>query len=143
MRTLNVEINWKGIGDYLSAARTIEQYGTSNTSGPKIHCQGLALELALKFYLWNRFGAYVGTHNLEFLAFDQCKNLKFTDEEIEGIKNLNTQYLRDEDFPFPARYRPTSTRVFLSISQHVLENVISKIIQSTSQPKLVERILAR
>ncbi|QPK62030.1 HEPN domain-containing protein [Methylomonas sp. LL1] len=143
MKYYNTEINWKGIGDYISAARTISQHGTSNTSGPRIHCQGLALELALKYYLWDKNGAYPGTHDLEALAFNKCQDLNFSDEEIVGIKNLNSQYLVDGEFPYPSRYRPSAGRVFVSISQDVLEIVISKIIQNTSHPELVKRILAR
>lgn len=143
MRNYNVEINWKGIGDYLSAARTISEHGTSNTSGPRMHCQGLALELALKFYLWDKNGEYPGTHNLEQLPFEDCQAIEFDDSEIEGIKNLNVQYIQDGDFSYPSRYRPNGTRVILSISQDNLETVISKIINSTSRPELLARILAR
>lgn len=143
MKSYKTEINWKGIGDYLSAARTISQYGTSNTSGPRIHCQGLALELALKYYLWDKNGAYTGTHDLEILAFEECQDLNFSEEEIAGIKTLNNQYLGDWEFPYPSRYSPTNSRVFLSISQDVVEMVISKIVRSTNHPELVERILAR
>lgn len=143
MKPYKTEINWKGIGDYLSAARTISQHGTSNTSGPRIHCQGLALELALKHYLWDKYGAYPGTHDLETLAFKECQGLNFSEEEITSIKNLNRQYLEDGEFPYPSRYRPTAMRVVMSISQDVLEMVISKIVRSTSHPELVERIFAR
>lgn len=143
MKSYKEEISWKGIGDYLSAARTISLHGTGNTSGPRIHCQGLALELALKYYLWDKSGAYSGTHDLEALAFRECLDLNFSEEEIAGIKNLNRQYLKDGEFPYPSRYRPAAMRVFVSISQDVLEMVISKIIQSTSHPELVERILER
>lgn len=143
MTSYKTEINWKGIGDYLSAARTISLHGTSNTSGPRIHCQGLSLELALKYYLWDKNGAYPGTHNLETLAFKECQVLNFSEKEIAGIKNLNRQYLKDGEFPYPSRYRPMAMRVFGSISQDVLEMVIKKIIQSTSHPELVKRILAR
>ena len=142
-RTLNEEINWKGIGDYLSAARTISQYGSTNTSGPKIHCQGLALELAIKFYLWDKNREYPGTHNLEQLAFSECENIHFSSEEVEGIKYLNAQYVHDGEFPYPARYRPLSTRIFNSISQDVLEAVVTKVIHNSSQPDLIERILKR
>lgn len=143
MKSYNDEISWKGIGDYLSAARTIAQYGTSNTSGPRIHCQGLALELALKFYLWNKNGAYSGTHNLEFLAFSECHDINLTEAEVSDIKKLNAQYLKDEEFPYPSRYRPSGMRVFESISQDSLEAIVSKIIRNTSHPELIERILSR
>ena len=143
MKYYEEEINWKGIGDYLSAARTISQHGTSNTSGPRIHCQGLALELALKYYLWDKKRTYPGTHDLELLALEECQDLIFTEEEKVRIKNQNSQYLKDGEFPYPSRYRPTTTRVFLSISEEHLEALISKIIKSTSRPELAERILSR
>jgi HEPN domain-containing protein len=142
MKSYDTEINWKGIGDYLSAARTLEQHGTSNTSGPRIHCQGLALELALKYYLWDKYKTYPGEHNLETLAF-KCKDINFSEEEIAVIKTLNAQYLQDGEFSYPSRYRPAAMRIVVSISQNVLEKVISKIVISTSQPDLVERILTR
>ncbi len=143
MKSYDDEINWKGIGDYLSAARTISQHGTSNTTGPRIHCQGLALELALKYYLWKKNGTYPGTHNLETLAFSECKEIYFSKGEIEEIRALNVQYLKDGEFPYPSRYRPAAMRVVLSISQETLEGVISKIVRGTSNPELVDRILAR
>lgn len=143
MKSYKMEINWKGIGNYLSAARTLSQHGTSNTSSPRIHCQGLALELALKYYLWDKNGDYPRTHDLDFLAFTKCQDLNFSEEEIAGIKILNMQYLKDGEFLYPSRYSPPVTRVFVSISQEVLEMVISKIVRSTSQPELVERILVR
>ena len=142
MKSYNTEINWKGIGDYLSAARTLSQHGSGNTSGPRIHCQGLALELALKYYLWDKNRAYLGTHNLEILA-SKCQNINFSEEETEGIKMLNAQYLQDGEFSYPSRYRPAAMRIYVSISQNVLEMVISKIIRSTSQPELLKRILIR
>ena len=143
MKSYGDEINWKGIGDYLSAARTISIYGTSNTSGPRIHCQGLALELALKYYLWDKNGSYLGTHDLEVLAFSECQGINFTEEEIAGIRNLNQQYLKDGEFPYPSRYRPSTMRVFVLISQENLEQVVSKVVRSSGHPELVERILAR
>lgn len=143
MKYYNTEISWKGIGDYLSAARTISQHGTSNTSGPLIHCQGLALELALKYYLWDKNRAYPGSHDIEALAFEDCHGIKFSEEEIVGIRNLNRQYLLDGEFPYPARYRPSVGRVFVSISQNVLEMIITKIIKNTSHTELVKPILAR
>ena len=142
MKSYNTEINWKGIGDYLSAARTLSQHGSGNTSGPRIHCQGLALELALKYYLWDKNRAYLGTHNLEILA-SKCQNINFSEEETEDIKMLNAQYLQDGEFSYPSRYRPAAMRIYVSISQNVLEMVISKIIRSTSQPELLKRILIR
>lgn len=142
-RTLSEEINWKGIGDYLSAARTISEHGSSNTSGPKIHCQGLALELALKFYLWDKNGNYPGVHDLEQLAFSECQSINFSNQEINDIKQLNAQYVHDGEFPYPARYRPTQMRVFASISQDRLESVINKVIQNTKQPNLITQILKR
>jgi HEPN domain-containing protein len=99
--------------------------------------------LALKYYLWDKKGAYPGTHDLETLAFKECQDLNFSEEEMAGIKNLNKQYLEDGEFPYPSRYRPTSGRIFVSPSQDILEEVISKIVRSTSHPELVKRILAR
>ena len=143
MKTYSDEINWKGIGDYLSAARTLTDQGSSNTSGPRIHCQGLALELALKFYLWDKTGTYPGTHNLEALATDHCRDFRFGDDEVASIKQLNRQYLQDGEFPYPSRYRPNAMRVVTSMSQSTLEDVIARIIRSTSRSDLVERILSR
>ena len=143
MKSYDTEINWKGIGDYLSAARTLVQHGTGNTSGPRIHCQGLALELALKYYLWDKNRAYIGTHNLETLAFSECQDINFSEEEKAGIKRLNEQYLQDGEFSYPSRYRPAAARIYVSISQDTLEVLISKIVRSTSQPELVERIMTR
>ena len=74
---------------------------------------------------------------------EECQDLNFSEEEMAGIKNLNKQYLVDGEFPFPSRYRPTSGRIFVSPSQDILEEVISKIVRSASHPELVERILAR
>lgn len=143
MKNYSDEINWKGIGDYVSAARTLTDHGSSNTSGPRILCQGLALELALKFYLWEKSGTYPGTHDLEALATRHCQDLQFTDEELASIKNLNRQYLEDGEYPYPSRYRPNSMRVFTSMSQPTLEGLITKVVRSTSKSDLVERILLR
>ena len=141
MKDYDTQINWKGIGDYLSAARTLSEHGSSNMAGPRIHCQGLALELALKFYLWDKSGNYPGTHDLETLAFNECQDISFSEEEIISIKDLNKQYLVDGEFPYPARYRPVEMRAFLSPSQDRVEVVVSKIIQATGQPELLSRIL--
>ena len=99
VKTYSDEINWKGIGDYLSAARTLAAHGSSNTSGPRLHCQGLALELALKFYLCDKRGTYPGTHDLEALATDHCRDIRFGDNEVASIRQLNRQYLQDGEFP--------------------------------------------
>ena len=99
--------------------------------------------MALKYYLWDKSGTYPGTHNLEILAFTECKDLNFSEQEKAGIKNLNQQYLNDGEFPYPSRYRPATMRAVVSISQELLEMVISKIVRDTSRPELVERILAR
>jgi len=143
MKSYDEEINWKGIGDYLSAARTIAEHGTSNTSGPRIHCQGLALELSLKYYLWDKNGEYPGTHNLEHLAFNECHEINFSDHERENILNLNKQYLKDGDFSYPSRYRPAEMRVVISISQEQLEAIVSKIINGSNHAELLDRILVR
>ncbi|MGB5136466.1 MAG: hypothetical protein WBN89_14980 [Prochlorococcaceae cyanobacterium] len=143
MKIYSDEINWKGIGDYLSAARTLIDHGSSNTSGPRILCQGLALELALKFYLWETSGTYPGTHDLEALATGHCQDLQFSDEELASIKHLNRQYLEDGVYPYPSRYRPNAMRIFTSMSQPTLEGLIARIVRSTSKSDLVERILSR
>ena len=143
MKTYSEEINWKGIGDYLSAARTLTVHGSSNTSGPRIHCQGLALELAFKFYLWDKTGTYPGTHDLEALAADHCRDIQLSAEEVASVQQLNRQYLKDGEFPYPSRYRPSAMRVFTSMGQSPLEDLIAKIIRSTSRSDLVQRILTR
>jgi len=143
VKTYSDEINWKGIGDYLSAARTLTDHGSSNTSGPRIHCQGLALELALKFYLWDKSGTYPATHDLEALATDHCHDIQFSDEEVASIEHLNRQYLKDGEYFYPSRYRPNAMRVFTSMSQTTLEDLIARIIRSTSRSDLIERILSR
>lgn len=143
MRMYSEEINWKGIGDFLSAAKTLTDHGSSNTSGPRIHCQGLALELAFKFYLWDKTGEYPGTHDLYALATDHCRDIEFSAEEIGSIEQHNHQYFQDGDFPYPSRYRPNATRVFVSIGQSTLESLIARIIGSTSRSDLVPRILSR
>jgi len=143
-KLLTEQINWKGIGDYLSAARTLEQHGTANTSGPRIHCQGLALELALKYYLWDKYREYPQEHDLEkILNLNQWQYPNFSAEEITNIKILNTQYAHDGNSKHPARYRPASGRIIMSISVETLEMIIARIISSTSQPELIELILAR
>jgi hypothetical protein len=142
-KTYSDEINWKGIGDYLSAARALTDHGSSNTSGPRIHCQGLALELALKFYLLDKTGTYPGTHNLEALATNYCHDIRLSAEEIASIQQLNRQYLKDGEFPYPSRYRPSAMRVVTSMGQSTLEDLIAKIICSTSRSDLVQRILTR
>ena len=143
VRTCSEEINWKGIGDYLSAARTLSEYGSGNTSGPRIHCQGLALELAFKFYLWDKAGTYPGTHDLEELATKYCHDFLFSAEEITSIKQLNRQYIKDGVHTYPSRYRPIEMRVYTSITQTTLEKLISRIIRSTTRSDLVQRILTR
>jgi hypothetical protein len=143
VKTYSEEINWKGIGDYLSAARTLTDHGSGNTSGPRILCQGLALELALKFYLWHKSGNYPGTHDLKALAIGHCHDIQFSNEEVVSIEHLNRQYLEDGEYPYPSRYRPSAMRVFTSMSQPTLEDLIARIIRSTSQSDLVERILSR
>jgi HEPN domain-containing protein len=143
VKTHSDEINWKGIGDYLSAARTLADHGSSNTSGPRIHCQGLALELALKFYLCDKVGRYPGTHDLEALATDHCRGIRFGANELASIKQLNRHYLKDGEFPYPSRYRPNAMRVVTSMPESTLEDLIARIIRSTSRSDLVERILSR
>jgi HEPN domain-containing protein len=101
------------------------------------------LELALKYYLWDKNGAYPTIHDLETLAFKECTAINFTQDEISAIKSLNGQYLKDGEFRYPSRYRPAVARGFTSISQDTLEMVISKIIQNTNHPELVDRIIAR
>src|SRR5688500_18978376 len=99
------KIAWKGIRNYLSAARTLGEYGSRNTSGPRIHCQGLAVELALKFCLHDRDGEYPADHDLLGLAKMCATNVQWTDEELETLRLLNQQYFRDGDALYPARYR--------------------------------------
>lgn len=142
MKTYSDEINWKGIGDHLSAARTLADHGSSNTFGPRMHCQGLALELAFKFYLWDRIGSYPGTHDLYALATDHCSDIQFSADEIASIEQLNRQYLMDGEYPYPSRYRPNAIRVVASMAQSTLEDLIERIIGS-SRPNLVQRILSR
>ena len=143
MITLTDEINWKGIGDYLSAARTLTEHGSSNVaSGPVVHCRGLAVELALKFFLRDQRGHYPGTHNLEKLAFEES-TIAFTQKEREFIKNLNRQYFRDDKDPYPSRYRPTAMRVVISPGQSAVEDIVATIVSATSQANLIERIFSR
>jgi HEPN domain-containing protein len=137
------EINWKGIGDYLSAARTLAAHGSSNTSGPQIHCQGLALELAFKFYLWDKTGTYPLIHDLEALATDHCQDIQFTANELASIQQLNRQYIKDGEFPYPSRYRPRAMRVVTSMAPSTLADLIAKAIRSSSRSDLVDRILSR
>lgn len=143
MKNYSDEINWKGIGDYLSAARTLEEHGSSNASGPRIHCQGLALELAFKFYLWDRIGTYPGTHDLYALATEYCQEIQFCAEEVASIKQLNLQYLKDGEYPYPSRYRPNAMRVVTFMAQSTLEDLIIRIITCSSRSDLVQRILSR
>lgn len=143
MKTYSDEINWKGIRDYLSAARTLAEHGSSNTSGPRILCQGLALELALKFYLRDKTGTYPGTHDLATLATNHCRDVEFSTEEVGSIQQLNHQYLGDGENPYPSRYRPSAMRVVTSMTQPTLDDLIARIIGSTSRPDLVQRILLR
>jgi HEPN domain-containing protein len=143
VKTYSDEINWKGIGDYLSAAKTLTDHGSSNTSGPRILCQGLALELALKFYLWDNSGSYPGTHDLKALATRHCNDIQFSEQEVASIEYVNRQYLQDGEHPYPSRYRPNATRVLTSMSQSTLEGLITRIVRSTSRTDLVERILSR
>lgn len=142
MRKLKEEINWKGIGDYLSAARTLQEHGTSNTCGPRLHCQGLALELALKLHLWDASGEYSADHDLVSLA-SQCVSVQWTTDERDLIQILNREYRGTRPYHYPARYRPCPTTVVMMVAQDNLERIVSRVISATSQPHLVERILSR
>ncbi len=143
MKYMTEEISWKGIGDYLSAARTLEAHGSSNTSGPRIHCQGLALELALKLHLWRKNAAYPCTHDLEVLAFTHCSDIQLTAGQRSLIQELNREYLHDGNSSYPARYRPSGTRGVVIVAQTSLEDLVASVVQSTSQADLVQRILRR
>ncbi len=107
-----------------------------------MHCQGLALELALKFYLYDRDGEYPAIHDLEALT-EEHAGISLNDEERSGVAGLNKQYQRDGLFEYPSRYRPNETRVVISINQQRLERLIARIVSLTSRDHLVARILAR
>lgn len=140
-RYLNEEITWKAVRDYYSAAKTLDQYGSGNTIGPKIHCQGLTIELALKFYLWELNSQYPQVHNLEKLAFNYCANITFTSKEAADIKIVNAQYLTDGTFHYPSRYRPNVLRAIISLSHESFEAIITRIINSTQNPQFLGQIL--
>ena len=68
---------------------------------------------------------------------------RFGGEELASVQQLTRQYLKDGEFPYPSRYRPSAMRVFTSMGQPPLEDLIAKIIRSTSRSDLVQRILSR
>lgn len=85
-----------------------------------------------------QISCYPGTHNPEELAFDECSDIHFNDQEKLGSKILTFKYIQDEECSYPSRrYRPTITRVILSISQSTLVSIIIKIVSQTSKPELV------
>jgi hypothetical protein len=143
MKRISDPISWKGISDYLQASRIIHLYGNSNTSGPRILCQGLTLELSLKHVALERRGSYTVTHDLERLAFVECNDISFTDSEKTDLSNHNKQYLLDGKFPFPSRYRPSTFRVFISIPQEKIESLVFKILSSSQDTKIADKVMNR
>jgi HEPN domain-containing protein len=140
-RYLSEEITWKNVRDYYSAAKILDQHGTGNTTGPKMNCQGLAIELALKFYLWELNSQYPADHDLEELAFNCCANIAFTTKEADAIKTINLQYLKDGGFNYPSRYRPNVFRAYISESHESFKTIISRIINNTKNPQNLDLIL--
>lgn len=126
------QINEKGARDYIRAARTLNDHlSEHNAVGPLSHCQGQAIEIALKVCIEKRSGEVPRGrqgHNLEFLC-GMCPDLNLSDNERNVLNWLNKEYIGSGALSYPSRYRPNAGRVLLRPGQVDIESLLEAILQ--------------
>src|SRR6056297_1257946 len=120
------QINEKGARDYIRAARTLNEHlSEHNAVGPLNHCQGQAIEIALKVCIEKRGGRIPRGprgHNLEYLL-GMCTDLHLSSNELNILEWLNKEYIGSGELSYPSRYRPNSGRVLITPGQVDIESL--------------------
>src|SRR6056297_3572128 len=102
------QINEKGARDYIRAARTLNDHlSEHNAVGPLSHCQGQAIEIALKVCIEKRGGRIPKGpqgHNLEFLC-EKCPDLDLSANERDILEWLDREYIGAGELSYRSRYR--------------------------------------
>jgi|SRR6056297_585216 len=126
------QINEKGARDYIRAARTLNDHlSEHNAVGPLSHCQGQAIEIALKVCIEKRGGRIPKGpqgHNLEFLC-EKCPDLDLSANERDILEWLNQEYIGTGELSYPSRYGPNAGRVLLRPGQVDIESLLEAILR--------------
>jgi len=125
----DTQINEKGARDYIKAARLLA-VSDEVLIGPLTHCQGLAIEIALKVCIDKR-GKEIpkGPNGHNLLALHQlCPNVVLTQQQSEDLQLINVNYIGDGSLSYPSRYRPSRGRVVTSTGQDAVESLLNAIL---------------
>ena len=122
----DTQINEKGARDYNKAARLLAA-SDEVLIGPLTHCQGLAIEIALKVCIDKRGNEIPQVHNLLTLH-KLCPDLALTQQQTEDLQLINVNYIGDGSLSYPSRYRPSRGRVVTSTGQDAVESLLNAIL---------------
>tara|TARA_R110002096_G_C14617712_1_gene723898 strand:+ start:155 stop:562 length:408 start_codon:yes stop_codon:yes gene_type:complete len=126
------QINEKGALDYIKAARTLtDHFAEHNAFGPLSHCQGQAIEIALKVCIGKRGGEIPrgrDGHDLQRLLA-KCPDIVLSANERNILEWLNKEYIGSGELSYPSRYRPNAGRVLLRPGQVDIESLMEAILQ--------------
>ena len=128
-RMKDTQINEKGARDYIKAARILAA-NEEVLIGPLTHCQGLAIEIALKVCIDKR-GKEIpkGPKGHDLLALHAlCPDVVLTQEQSEDLQLINRNYIGDSSLSYPSRYRPTRGRVVNATGQDAVELLLDAIL---------------
>ena len=125
----DTQINEKGARDYIKAAGLLAA-SDEVLIGPLTHCQGLAIEIALKVCIDKRgkkIPKWPNGHNL--LALHKlCPDVVLTQQQSEDLQLINVNYIGDGSLSYPSRYRPSRGRVVISTGQDAVESLLNAIL---------------
>jgi hypothetical protein len=128
-RMKDTQINEKGARDYIKAARLLAA-SDEVLIGPLTHCQGLAIEIALKVCIDKR-GKEIpkGPNGHNLLALHElCPDVVLTQQQAEDLQLINVNYIGDGSLSYPSRYRPSRGRVVTSTGQDAVESLLNAIL---------------
>ena len=125
-RMKDTQINEKGARDYIKAARLLAA-SDEVLIGPLTHCQGLAIEIALKVCIDKRGKEIPKRHSLLALH-ELCPDVVLTQQQTEDLQLINVNYIGDGSLSYPSRYRPSRGRVVTSTGQDAVEFLLNAIL---------------
>ncbi|MEO1037026.1 MAG: hypothetical protein AAFX44_15835 [Pseudomonadota bacterium] len=125
----DTQINEKGARDYIKAARILSD-SDEVVTGPLNHCQGLAIEIALKVCIAKQSKEIPkgrDGHNLLVLR-QKCPHIVLTQQQLADLQSINTNYIGDGSLSYPSRYRASRGRVVTSPGQDAVESLLKSIL---------------
>lgn len=125
----DTQINEKGARDYIKAAGLLAASDEA-LIGPLTHCQGLAIEIALKVCIGKR-GKKIpkGRNGHNLLALHElCPDVVLTQQQSKDLQLINENYIGDGSLSYQSRYRPSRGRGAISTGQDAVESLFNAIL---------------